>query len=76
MTGTARSPMTIRQRVFLASAVPAVLVSVFMAVVMLAGHFRDLDRVLAERGRSLARQLAAGAEFPLFTGNRDALRTL
>ncbi len=71
-----REPMTIRQRVFLASAVPAVLISCLMAVILLAGHFQDLDRGLADRGWSLGRQLATGAEFPLFAGNREALRGL
>ena len=73
MTGAS---MSLRRRIFLASALPAVLISALTALVLIAGHFRDLDRALAERGRSLARQLATGAEFPLFAGNRDALRAL
>ena len=66
----------IRSRVLLAALLPVVVLAVLMTVFFVSWRLSELELAHGERGRALARQLAAAAEFPLFAGNRDALRQL
>lgn len=66
----------IRSRVLLAALLPVVVLAVLMTVFFIGWRLSELELAHGERGRALARQLAAAAEFPLFAGNRDALRQL
>jgi diguanylate cyclase len=65
-----------RARLLLAAALPAVMVVVLLLIGFLDRHTADLEQGLRDRGRAAARQLGTAAEFPLFTGNREALDQL
>ena len=66
----------LRLRLLAAAVLPAVLVAVALAAILLDRQYRGLDEALQARARADARQLASAAEFGVFSGSREALQAL
>lgn len=66
----------IRSQVLVVALVPAIVVATLLTAVFLYGRVSDLSDAHRQRADALARQVAANAEFGLFTGNRAALQIL
>lgn len=66
----------IRTRVLLVALIPAALIALLLTVFFINARLDDLDEALRHRGRSVAQQLAAAADYGVFSGNRDALAIL
>ena len=66
----------IRARVLTAALVPTLVLGVLLTLITTFSRISDLEDALAQRGQALARQLAASAEFGLFSGNRSVLERL
>ncbi len=66
--------MGIRVRLWLAAALPAVLVTLSLLWVFIDRQERDLTSALADRVRATALQVAGAAEFGLFAGDRQNLQ--
>jgi two-component system, sensor histidine kinase len=66
----------IRSRVLLVTMLPAVALGVILIAFFTHSRIADLEVAHADRGRAYVRQLAATAEFPLFSGNTEALSRL
>jgi signal transduction histidine kinase len=66
----------IRNRVLLVAMLPAVTLGIILIAFFTSSRIADLEEAHGERGRAFARQLAASAEFPLFSGNTEALARL
>lgn len=67
---------SIQKRALMLALVPAGLIAIFLSVYFVADRFQELDENLRDRGQLIARQLATGAEYGLFSGNEEALRGL
>lgn len=66
----------IRTRVLLAAMLPVSVASVLLAMVFMSVVLKDIESAERERAHALARQVAAMAEFPLFTGYGSALQAV
>lgn len=66
----------IRNRVMLVAVLPSVILAVILTAFFTRSRIADIEDAHIDRGRAYARQLAAAAEFALFTGNRPALQRL
>ncbi|HEX8987567.1 MAG TPA: ATP-binding protein [Rhodocyclaceae bacterium] len=66
----------IRVRLLVATILPAVVVAVALAAILLDRQYRSLDEALQARARAYAHQLGSAAEFGVFAGNREALQAL
>ncbi|MFC7411197.1 sensor domain-containing diguanylate cyclase [Hydrogenophaga atypica] len=66
----------IRARLWLAAALPTVLVVVALLWVFLSRYAEDLTEAWQERARVAATQLAGAAEFPLFANDIETLQRL
>ncbi len=66
----------IRSRVLLVAIVPSVILASLMYAYFISTRFADLDESLRNRGRAVARQLAAASEYGVFAGNRELLQNL
>lgn len=66
----------IRNRVTLVATLPAVVLGLILIAFFTSSRIADLEQAHGDRGRALARQIAASAEFPLFSGNIVALGRL
>jgi diguanylate cyclase len=66
----------IRLRLFVAAALPAVMVVLLLVVAFLNKYESESITALQERARASAAQLAGAAEFPLFAGDTEALKRL
>ncbi len=66
----------IRTRVLFVALVPTIVLGLLLTALLTFSRISDLEEALNQRGRALARQLSATAEFGLFSGNRDALQRL
>lgn len=66
----------IRNLILLVALVPAVLVATLVTAVLVAGQLRQAEAEQHRRLDAVARQLAALAEYPLFTNNTAALNEL
>ncbi len=71
-----KQQMGIRLRLWLAAALPALLVTAVLLLVFLQRHGSELLDAWSDRGRAAARQLAGASEFPLFAGNQESLQRL
>jgi signal transduction histidine kinase len=69
-------PLGVRARVLMAALLPIALVAVLLGVVFLVGRVDDLDTAHQQRALALARQMASNAEFGLFAGNVEALKSV
>ena len=66
----------IRIRVLLVALLPATILALLLTIFFATARFNDLDEALSLRGRTVARQLAASADYGVFSGNREALQTM
>lgn len=66
----------LRMRVLTATVLPAILVALALAAILLDRQYRSLDDAMQARARADARQLASAAEFGIFAGSREALEAL
>jgi signal transduction histidine kinase/DNA-binding NarL/FixJ family response regulator len=66
----------IRARVLLLALAPSMLILLTLVAYFTYARIAEVDASLARQGRSVARQLAPGAEFALFAGDRAALQRL
>lgn len=66
----------IRQRVLLVALAPVVVFGLAASIWMVLHRLSELDGSLVERGRATARQVAATADYGVFSGNTDALVSL
>ncbi len=66
----------IRARVLFLALTPSVLILLSLVTYFTYSSIAEVDVSLAQHGRSIARQLAPGAEFALFAGDRAALQRL
>lgn len=66
----------IRARVLFLALLPSVMILVTLAGYFTYSRIAEVDVLLAQRGNSLARQLAPGTEFALFAGDSAALERL
>lgn len=67
---------SIRARVLFLALAPVVLSLVLLSYYVISARIQDVNAGLNERGRALAKHLAAASEFGLFAGNREQLQTL
>jgi signal transduction histidine kinase len=74
--GWRRRPVSLRTRIVALAMVPVLLLAVLTGTVAIRQRYADLDQGLTARGALLARQLAAAADYGLFSGNRQALQSL
>ena len=68
-----RPPRRIRDRVLLVAVVPVLLVTLLLVFMISSARLEGHVEALEEQGRIVARNLALTSEFPLFSGNEDAL---
>ncbi len=66
----------IRQRVLLVALVPMLVFGVAAGTWLVTNRLAALEEALVERGRATARQVAATADYGVFSGNTDALISL
>ena len=66
----------IRSRVLLAALLPMTLLATLLATIFLLGRVNDLYDAHLQRAKAMARQVATGSEYSLFTGNRENLQHL
>ncbi len=66
----------IRARVLFVALVPSVLILFALVTYFTHARIAEVDVALAQHGLSVARQLAPGAEFALFAGDRAALQRM
>jgi two-component system, sensor histidine kinase len=65
----------IRPRAMLIAALPAVTMAIVLIAYFTSTRLSDLEEAHSQRGKALARQLAAISEYGLFSGNLDVLRS-
>jgi signal transduction histidine kinase len=68
--------LSIRLRLWMAAALPALLVLVALVLGFFDRHNRELTEALTDRAKAAAKQLAGAAEFPLFAGDHETLQHL
>jgi two-component system sensor histidine kinase BarA len=66
----------IRKKVLVVTLVPTLLTTLMLGLFFTYSWVNNIESLLRDRGESLSRQLAAGAEYGLFTGNRSLLSSL
>jgi two-component system sensor histidine kinase BarA len=66
----------IRKKVLVVTLVPTLLTTLMLGLFFTSSWVMNIESLLQDRGDSLSRQLAAGAEYGLFTGNRSLLASL
>jgi signal transduction histidine kinase len=66
----------VRPRVLIAAVLPVTLVAALLSVVVVLSRIGEMEADHRERALATARQIAATAEFGLFTGNDAVLQTL
>lgn len=70
------TPVRVRSRILIAALLPAILVAVALAGVLLERQYRSLDDAMQARARAEARQLASAAEFGVFANSLETLNLL
>ncbi|WP_404368875.1 response regulator [Marinobacter sp.] len=66
----------IRRKVLVATLVPTLLTTVMLGLFFTFSWVSNIEQLLRDRGDSLSRQLAAAAEYGMFTANRSLLSSL
>jgi signal transduction histidine kinase/CheY-like chemotaxis protein len=66
----------IRTRVLFVALVPTIILGLLLTALLTFSRISDLEEALNQRGRALARQLSATAEYGLFSGNKEVLQRL
>lgn len=66
----------IRPRAILIAMLPTVVMATVLIAYFTTSRLSDLEEAHVQRGKALARQLAAASEYGVFSGNQDNLRKL
>ncbi|MBN8441297.1 MAG: response regulator [Thauera sp.] len=66
----------IRARVMLAAVLPMLALAAILTALYTSLRITDIEETLTDRGRALARQLAAASDYAVFSGDREALQQL
>ncbi|MDI9246115.1 ATP-binding protein [Marinobacter sp. CHS3-4] len=66
----------IRKKVLVVTLVPTLLTTLMLGMFFTYSWVNNIESLLQDRGKSLSRQLSAGAEYGLFTANRSLLSSL
>ncbi|SFM12182.1 ATP-binding protein [Marinobacter zhejiangensis] len=66
----------IRKKVLVVTLVPTLLTTLMLGLFFSLSWVKNIEQLLQDRGDSLSRQLAAAAEYGLFTANRNLLNSL
>ncbi|AOY88516.1 hybrid sensor histidine kinase/response regulator [Marinobacter salinus] len=66
----------IRKKVLVVTLVPTLLTTLMLGMFFTYSWVNNIESLLRDRGESLSRQLASGAEYGLFTANRSLLSSL
>ncbi|MDX1754485.1 MAG: ATP-binding protein [Marinobacter sp.] len=66
----------IRKKVLVVTLVPTLLTTLMLGLFFSLSWVKNIEQLLQDRGDSLSRQLAAGAEYGMFTANRSLLSSL
>lgn len=66
----------VRARVMLAAVLPMLALAAILTALYTSQRIADIEETLTDRGRALARQLAAASEYAVYSGDREALRQL
>lgn len=69
-------PYGIRQYIAWLTLIPLLIMAIGLEAFFLHSQFADMDRDLLERGKLIARQLAASSEYGVFSNNRAFLATV
>ncbi len=67
---------SIQQQMALITLIPLLILTICLEFFLLHGRFADLDQSLMERGKLIARQIASGSEYGVFTNNQEFLRMI
>ena len=68
--------LDIRARTILIAVLPTMVMALVLIAYFTSSRLSDLEEVHSQRGKALARQLAAASEYGVFSGNRESLRKL
>lgn len=68
--------LSIRTQVFALAIVPAIVIAGLVTLFSVLSRFDELDSALFERGNAVARRLGVAAEYPVFSGDTQALHSL
>lgn len=68
--------LSFRGRLLLGAILPATLMTVLLGAIFFSYYQHDVERNFLERGQAIARQIGVAAEYPLFSGNSEALSKL
>jgi diguanylate cyclase (GGDEF)-like protein len=71
-----RKDLGFRNHMLMLALLPAILVAALLSVIYVSWNFHEVEVALRDRGRAIARQLGTAAEYGIFSGSRDALRSL
>lgn len=71
-----KGSLDIRTRAILIAALPAAVMAVLLVGYFTNSRLTDLEEAHTQRGKALARQLAAASEYGVFSGNQDSLNKL
>lgn len=66
----------IRRKVLLVALVPAAAISLLLGFYFVSAQLADIEKHLEERGLAIARHLATGSEYAVFSGNYEILQRL
>ena len=66
----------IRPRAILGAAVPTMVMAIVLIAYFTSTRLSDLEEAHSQRGKALAKQLAAASAYIVFAGDRDALQRL
>ncbi|MBL8451243.1 MAG: hybrid sensor histidine kinase/response regulator, partial [Zoogloea sp.] len=64
----------IRPRAVLIAALPTTVMALVLIAYFTSSRLSDLEDAHSQRGKALARQLAAASEYGVFSGNLESLR--
>ncbi|MCM0611195.1 response regulator [Marinobacter sediminum] len=66
----------IRKKVLVVTLIPTLMTTLMLGMFFTYSWVNNIESLLSDRGESLSRQLASGAEYGLFTANRSLLSNL
>lgn len=73
---TCINSLDIRARAILIAVLPTMVMATVLIAYFTSSRLSDLEEVHIQRGKALARQLAAASEYGVFSGNLESLRKL
>ena len=68
--------LDIHARIALIAVLPSLVLALVLIAYFTSSRLADIESAHTQRGKALARQLAAASEYGVFSGNRESLRKL